>query len=115
MAGKPKESLSVKTWLVRRSVFERLRGYRTKITDGHGAACSRDPIPESSQLAAKGTWSTTAQVRASGEIGKSQYVIFEDGAVVIETPKGVRRFKDLQELISKAKSPRSINTVGSSD
>jgi hypothetical protein len=44
------------------------------------------------------------KVRASGQIGESQYVIFEDGAVVIETPKRVRRFNNLQELMSQARS-----------
>jgi hypothetical protein len=44
------------------------------------------------------------KVRASGQIGESQYVVFEDGAVVIETPKRVRRFNNLQELMSQARS-----------
>jgi hypothetical protein len=54
--------------------------------------------------------SAITQVRASGLIGKSQYVVFEDGVVVIETPKGVRRYDDLQELISQAKSLSSPNS-----
>jgi hypothetical protein len=48
--------------------------------------------------------SAILQVRKSGRIGKSQYVVFDDGTVVIETPKGVRRFNDPQELVSQAKS-----------
>jgi hypothetical protein len=45
--------------------------------------------------------SAITPVRASGLIGTSQYVVFEDGVVVIETPKGVRRYDDLQELVSR--------------
>jgi hypothetical protein len=52
--------------------------------------------------------SATTQIKASGQIGKSQYVIFKDGWVVIQTPKGVHRFKNLQELVSQAKSPSPI-------
>jgi hypothetical protein len=48
--------------------------------------------------------SAITKVRASGQIGESQYVVFEDGAVVIETPKGVRRFNNLRELVSQATS-----------
>jgi hypothetical protein len=52
--------------------------------------------------------SAITKVRASGQIGESQYVVFEDGAVVIETPKGVRRFNNLQELVWHVKSPSSV-------
>jgi hypothetical protein len=37
-------------------------------------------------------------------VGESQSVVFEDGAVVIETPKGVRRFHNLRELMSQGKA-----------
>jgi hypothetical protein len=47
------------------------------------------------------------QIRKSGRIGKSQYVVFDDGAVVIETPRGMRRFNNLQELMSQARSASS--------
>ena len=50
--------------------------------------------------------SAITKVRASGQIGESQYVVFEDGAVVIETPKGVRRFNNLQELVVARKIPQ---------
>jgi len=52
--------------------------------------------------------SAITKVRASGIVGESQYVVFEDGAVVIETPKGVHRFNNLLELMSQARpsSPR---------
>ena len=52
--------------------------------------------------------SAITKVRASGQIGKSQYGVFKDGAVVIETPKGVHRFNNLQELVWQAKSPSSV-------
>jgi hypothetical protein len=45
--------------------------------------------------------SASTHVTASDQIGKNQCLILEDGAVVIETPNGVRRFKDLQELIER--------------
>jgi hypothetical protein len=48
--------------------------------------------------------SAITKVRASGMVGESQYVVFEDGAVVIETPKGVRRFHNLRELVSQGKA-----------
>ena len=48
--------------------------------------------------------SVITRVRTSGQIGESQYVVFEDGAVVIETPKRVRRFNNLQELMWQARS-----------
>jgi len=54
--------------------------------------------------------SAIMQVRKSGRIGKSQYVVFNNGAVVIETPGGVRRFNDLQELVSRANSLSSAST-----
>ena len=54
--------------------------------------------------------SAITQVRKSGRIGKSQYVVFDDGAVVIETPKGVRRFNNPQELVLQAKSLSSAST-----
>jgi hypothetical protein len=54
--------------------------------------------------------SAIMQVRKSGRIGRSQYVVFNNGAVVIETPRGVRRFNDLQELVSRAKSLSSAST-----
>jgi len=54
--------------------------------------------------------SAITQVRKSGRIGKSQYVVFDDGAVVIETPKGMRRFNNPQELVSRAKSLSSAST-----
>jgi len=53
--------------------------------------------------------SAITQVRTSGRIGKSQYVVFDDGVVVIETPKGVRRFSNPQELMSQAKSVSSAH------
>jgi len=53
--------------------------------------------------------SSITQVRRSGWIGKSQYVIFDDGTVVIETPRAVHRFNNLQELLSQAKSLRPAN------
>ena len=53
--------------------------------------------------------SAITQIRKSGRIGKSQYVVFDDGAVVIETPKGVRRFNNPQELVSQAKSLSSAS------
>ena len=43
------------------------------------------------------------KVRASGVVGESQYVVFDDGALVIETPKGVHRFNNLLELMSQAR------------
>lgn len=49
------------------------------------------------------------EIKVSGQVGKSQYVVFRDGAVVIETPKAVRRFHTAQELVSEAKSLGSIN------
>ena len=103
MERKPKESLSFGIARVRRTIFERLRGYPR--------------APESSQLAAGREWSATRprQVKERGQIGRGQYVIFEDGAVEVETPNGMRRFKDVQDLISTAKSLRSVDTVGSSD
>jgi len=103
MARKPKESLSFGTARLRRTIFGRLRGYPR--------------APESSQLAAGKEWSATRprQVKERGQIGKGQYVIFEDGVVEVETPNGMRRFKDVQELISTAKSLRSVNTLHSSD
>jgi hypothetical protein len=103
MERKPKESLGVVTTRVRRTIFERLRGHLR--------------APQSSQLAAQREWSATRprQVKERGQIGKGQYVIFEDGAVEVATPHGTRRFKDVQELISMAKSLRSVNSVGSSD
>ena len=48
--------------------------------------------------------SVITRVRTSGQIGESQYVVFEDGAVVIETPKRVRRFNNLQEMMWQARS-----------
>jgi hypothetical protein len=48
--------------------------------------------------------SATTKVRASGMVGESQYVVFEDGAVVIETPKRVHRFNNLLELMSQART-----------
>jgi len=48
--------------------------------------------------------SAITKVRASGQLGESQYVVFEDGAVVIETPRGVHRFNNLRELMSQATS-----------
>ena len=48
--------------------------------------------------------SAITKVKVSGQIGESQYVVFEDGAVVIETPKGVHRFNNLRELMSQARS-----------
>jgi hypothetical protein len=54
--------------------------------------------------------SAITQVRRSGRIGRSQYVVFDDGIVVIETPKGVRRFNDPQELVSRARSLSSAST-----
>jgi len=32
--------------------------------------------------------SACIEVKIIGQVGKSQYVVFKDGAVVIETPKG---------------------------
>jgi len=55
--------------------------------------------------------SAITQVKASGQIGDSQFVIFEDGAVVVETPKRVHRFNNLQELVSQAKSHCSDNNT----
>jgi hypothetical protein len=49
------------------------------------------------------------EVKVSGQVGKSQYVVFRDGAVVIETPKGVHRFNNPQELVSQVKPPTSAN------
>ena len=49
--------------------------------------------------------SVCIDVKISGRVGESQYVVFEDGAVVIETPKGVRRFNNAQELVSQVKHP----------
>jgi hypothetical protein len=92
MERKPKEALSFGTARVRRTIFERLRG----LQPGRERSATR-PRP----------------VKERGQIGKGQYVIFEDGAV--ETPNGMRRFKDVQDLISTAKSLRSVDTVGSSD
>jgi len=51
----------------------------------------------------RGYRSAITKVRASGMVGESQYVVFEDGAVVIETPKGVRRFHNLRELMSQGR------------
>jgi hypothetical protein len=51
--------------------------------------------------------SAITQIRKSGRIGKSQYVVFDDGAVVIETPSGMRRFNNLQELMSQVRSASS--------
>ena len=48
--------------------------------------------------------SVITRVKTSGQIGESQYVVFEDGAVVIETPKRVHRFNNLQELMWQARS-----------
>jgi hypothetical protein len=94
MERKPKEALSFGTARVRRTIFERLRG----LQPGRERSATR-PRP----------------VKERGQIGKGQYVIFEDGAVEVETPNGMRRFKDVQDLISTAKSLRSVDTVGSSD
>ena len=50
-------------------------------------------------------WGQSAciEVKVSGQLGKSHYVVFEDGAVVIETPQRIHRFKNLQELTSQEK------------
>jgi hypothetical protein len=47
--------------------------------------------------------SACIEVKVSGQVGKSQYVVFKDGAVVIETPKGVHRFNNPRELVSQVK------------
>jgi hypothetical protein len=49
------------------------------------------------------------EVKVSGQVGQSQYVVFKDGAVVIETPKGVYRFNNSQDLVSQVKPPISAN------
>jgi len=49
--------------------------------------------------------SARIEVRVSGQVGKSQYVVFKDGAVVVETPKGVYRFNNLQELCTTLRCP----------
>jgi hypothetical protein len=46
------------------------------------------------------------EVKVSGQVGNSQYVVFKDGAVVIETPKRVYRFNSPQELVSQAANNR---------
>jgi hypothetical protein len=53
--------------------------------------------------------SACLEVKVSGQVGKSQYVVFKDGAVVIETLKGVRRFNNPKELVSQAPPFRSVN------
>jgi len=53
--------------------------------------------------------SVCVDVKVSGQVGNSQYVVFRDGAVVIETPKGVYRFNNPRELVSQAKSLVSGN------
>jgi hypothetical protein len=53
--------------------------------------------------------SACIEVKISGQVGKSQYVVFKDGAVVIETPKGVYRFNNPQELVSQAMPLSSPN------
>lgn len=53
--------------------------------------------------------SRITQVKKSGWIGKSQYVVFDDGVVVIETPKGVHRFSNPQELVLHTKALRPAN------
>jgi hypothetical protein len=54
--------------------------------------------------------SACVEVKVSGQVGQSQYVVFKDGAVVIETPKGVHRFNNPQELVSQVKPPISANS-----
>ena len=50
------------------------------------------------------------EIKVSGQVGKSQFVVFKDGAVVIETPKRLHRFDNTQELVSRAKSLRSADS-----
>lgn len=45
--------------------------------------------------------SAHVEVEVSGQVGSSRYVVFKDGAVVIETPKGVHRFNNPRELVSR--------------
>jgi len=53
--------------------------------------------------------SACVEIRVSGQVGRSQYVVFKHGVIVIETPKGVHRFNNPQELVSRAKSLMSAN------
>jgi len=53
--------------------------------------------------------SACIEVKIIGQVGKSQYVVFKDGAVVIETPKGVHCFNNPQELVSQVKPLISAN------
>jgi len=48
--------------------------------------------------------SASIDVKVSGQVGGSQYVVFSDGFVVIETPKGLYRFHNLRELMSQGKA-----------
>lgn len=45
--------------------------------------------------------SASIDVKVSGQVGGSQYVVFSDGFVVIETPKGLYRFNTPEELVSQ--------------
>ena len=42
-----------------------------------------------------------------GEVGSGRFVMFEDGSIEVETPQGLRRFRNIEELLSTAKSASS--------
>jgi hypothetical protein len=44
-----------------------------------------------------------------GQVSGGRYSVFEDGSIEVETPSGMRRFKDITELLSYAKPTKDPN------